>query len=417
MTYKQSVGFLVLTLALGLVGTVEAQTGAQKKVTVGAATRLDWTFVVSNKSMAKVPAKWLPADYDSTQQTYDLYVPEKYNPKQTYPVIIFVSAGAAPAGFSNFEPICKEKGVIFASPYNAGNNVDPKQRVRIVLDVLDDVRRKYRTDPDRTYISGFSGGGRIACGIALALPEYFGGAIPICASEGMRDESWVRQRVVDRLSIALVTGESDFNRGEVERWRGLFLKEVGVNVKVWVMPKMGHAVPSGQQLQEVYAWLEEGVKQRQELAKKYPASRIPADKPLSREDWAKALVAEGKERLQAKETLFGGLMQLKGAMERWDDAPSAAEAKKLLIAVQDGKDKTWELEDIAEQRRYIIAHARSLTAYATGPIPQQYLKDRPDMAKQAIQLWMLIQQDGQDAKAVKEGEKYIPELKKLMEKE
>src|SRR6266699_649079 len=48
------------------------------------------------------------------------------------------------------------------------------QRVRIVLDVLDQVRRDYRVDPDRTYLSGFSGGGRVACTIAFALPEYFG---------------------------------------------------------------------------------------------------------------------------------------------------------------------------------------------------------------------------------------------------
>lgn len=414
MTHKRMLGLLALALMLCWVDARGAEpTGYQKKVKVAAATRLDWMFAVASKSLPKAPAKWTMQDYESTQQTYDLYVPEKYNPKQAYPLVVFISAGNGPAGYGAFESVCKDKGALFASPYNAGNEVDPKRRVRIVMDVLDDVRRKYRIDPDRTYISGFSGGGRIACGIAFALPEYFGGVVPICASGDLREESSVRQRVIDRLSIALVTGEEDFNRGELERWRGPFLKEVGANVKVWVMPKMGHALPSGQQMQEVFAWLEEGGKRRQELAKKYPASRTPADKALSRDEWAKALLGEGKERMQAKETFFSGLMQIKLAMERWDDTPAAAEARKTLIAIQDGNDKTWELEDIAEQRRYIVAHARALTAYATGPLPQQYAKERPDMAKQAIELWSLIQKDAQDAKAVKEAEKFIPELKKL----
>ena len=39
--------------------------------------------------------------------------------------------------------------------------------------------------------------------------------------------------------------------GELERWRGPLLKEVGVNCRVWVFPKMGHAIPSGQPLGEV----------------------------------------------------------------------------------------------------------------------------------------------------------------------
>jgi len=56
------------------------------------------------------------------------------------------------------------------------------QRTRIVLDMLDDVRRHQRIDADQTYITGFSGGGRMACAIGFALPEYFGGVAPVCGT-------------------------------------------------------------------------------------------------------------------------------------------------------------------------------------------------------------------------------------------
>ena len=60
-------------------------------------------------------------------------------------------------------------GIAYVAVRGAGNNVPPPQRVRIVLDCLDELRRNVPIDPDRTYISGFSGGARIACGIGFAL--------------------------------------------------------------------------------------------------------------------------------------------------------------------------------------------------------------------------------------------------------
>src|SRR4051794_22436510 len=174
--------FTAFCLAMGLTAAHAAPPdGYQPKVTVSAPTRLDWTFAVATQSLADPPADWLK-DYDSAKQQYELYVPPKRDPKTPLPVIIFVSPGNEPMGWKAFEPVCKDLGFVFAGPRDAGNDCPTKRRVRIVLDVLDDVRRNYPTDPDRTYVAGFSGGGRIACALAFALPEYFGGALPICAS-------------------------------------------------------------------------------------------------------------------------------------------------------------------------------------------------------------------------------------------
>jgi predicted esterase len=410
-------GVLLALLAGVAVETRAAEPlrGYHKKVGVTAPTRIDWTFAVSTQSVAKPPADWL-GDYDSLKQSYELFVPPNYDPKQSYPVVLFISPGNGPAGWSNWEAVCKKHGVLFASPYEAGNNVQGKKRIRIVLDVLDELRRTYNIDPDRTYISGFSGGGRIACGIAFGLPEYFGGVIPVCAAGNLREESWLRHRVIERLSVAFVTGESDFNRGECERFRGPLLKEVGVRTRVWVVPKMGHSIPGGGTMQEVFQWVEEGRKQRQELAKKYPASRIAGSAAPSREEWAKLLFAEGKQRLQARETLYSGLMQLQGCMNRWVGLPVAAEARKLLLEYEAKPDKPWEEDDIAEQRRFLIASARSLDAYASGPLPEQYAKQRASMAKQALELWQMVVQDGPNTPAGQEGKKRIAELQKLVDK-
>jgi predicted esterase len=404
---------LVLVLFASRTDAADATKGYQAKVKVGAATRLDWTFAVANQSVDPAPANWL-GDYESSKQNYELFVPADYTPKKAYPVVLFIAPGNEPGGWKAWEPICKKEGVIFASPYAAGNDVPGKRRARLVLDVLDDVRRNYSTDPDRTYITGFSGGGRIACAIGFALPELFGGVLPCCAAGELRDEVYLRQRVIDRLSVGFLTGDGDFNRGECERFRGPMLAEVGVRTKVWVAPKTGHAVAAGL-LPEAFKWLEEGLPKRRELAKQFPASRIAGNAAPSRDDWAKLLLAEGKERLKEEKTVYSGLMLLKGCLERWPKAAASTEARKILLEYDAKPEKPWEEEDIYEQRRFMIATARGLSDYASGPLPPQYEKQRRDMIKEAVKLWAVLLKDGQDGKAVEEAKKRIPELLKLAE--
>lgn len=386
-------------------------------VNVAGPTRLDWVFALANQSPAQPPSDWLPADYSSSAQRYELFVPPEYNPKnkkKTWPVVLFISAGAEPAGWQQFEPACRKQGVIFASPLAAGNDCPMQQRVRIVLDVLDDLRRNYRTDPDRTYIGGISGGGRVACAIAFSLPELFGGAIPVCASGDLREEGWLRQRVIDRLSVALLTGEQDFNRGEVERFRGPFLKEVGVNARVWVYPGMGHTIPDARDLPEVLTWLDSGAAARRKLAKQYSASALSAENPPGREAWSKLLLDEARGRMKQPKTLYSGLVQLQGIAARWPNLPAATTATELLREYDAKEVRPWDADDINEQRKFLIARARSIDAYGSGPLPEQYAEQRADMLQAAIELWRQVVADSPDSEAGKEGAERIPALEQLL---
>jgi poly(3-hydroxybutyrate) depolymerase len=175
-------------VCLGGVAGGAPLAGYQRKVVVAGPTRIDWTFAVATQSLPEPPADWLPG-YDSMRQEYELYVPARRDPSSVLPLVQFISPTDEPMGWRHFESLCKQRGFVFAGPRGAGNGCEPKKRVRIVLDVLDEVRRSLPIDADRTYIAGFSGGGRIACAVSFALPEYFGGALPICASGDLRGES------------------------------------------------------------------------------------------------------------------------------------------------------------------------------------------------------------------------------------
>lgn len=412
-----SCAWMALALPLGSrLAECAEQAGHQTDAKVSAATRLDWTFTLANQSLVAAPADWLP-DYESSAQTYEVYVPRGLKASKPAGLILFISPGTRGMGLDSFRKVCDEKKLIFASPHNAGNETPPRRRVRIVLDVLDDLRRQHAIDADRTYIGGFSGGGRIACAVGFALPEYFGGVLPVCAAGDLREESWLRRRVIDRLSVAHLTGDGDFNRGEVERYRGAMLQSVGVRSKVWVAPKTGHAVPPPPFVDKAVSWLESGVDARRKLAREYPAVSAPSDMVLTREKSAELLLAEGKARLEGKPTLHSGLMQLQGVLTRWPDLPQAEEARTILQKYETAADRSWEKDDIAEQRLFLVARAKGLSDYAAGPIADQYRAQRGDMLAAAIGLWQQVLDDGQDAEAVAEARKRLPELKKLSEGE
>lgn len=140
---------------------------------------------------------------------------------------------------------------------------------------------------------------------------------------------------------------------------------------------------------------------------------MQGDTVPSREQQAKALFGEAKKRLRQSKTLYSGLMQLQGCMQRWPDLEAGAEAKKILLEYDSRPEKPWEKDDVAEQRRFLIAQARALDAYASGHLPPQYAKMRPDMARQAMQLWQKVLADRPDSDAGREAKKRIPALAKI----
>ena len=55
-----------------------------------------------------------------------------------------------------------------------------------------------------------------------------------------------------------------------------------------------------------------------------------------------------------------------------------------------------------------------MDAYASGPLPSQYAKMRPDMVRTAISLWTRILSDNPDGEPGRTARRRIPELEKLL---
>jgi dienelactone hydrolase len=364
-------------------------------VEVANPTRLDWHFAAAGFGPR---AAELPADYDSRRQRYQLFVPKGYDRARLWPLVVFISPGDDPLGWRFWQKPCEEGDILYSAAYGAGNNCPPGQRTRIVLDMLDDVRRHYRVNPDETYLAGFSGGGRIACTIAFALPEYFGGVIPVCGTNPLNDLAYLRHRVRERLSVAFVTGADDFNRAENEAYMAPLFEDLGIRARLWVVPRMGHTVPPPDVLAAVHDWLAADLKRRQADAAVYPGLRVGPDEVPTAHRQAERLLATAEDELGHADRTWRGAALLQGIVARWGKTEAAEKARKMsedlqadpkrvaLLAEQGGK----------EERRTLTAQARALERFGE--------------LRKALRAWDLLAEHYPDTE---EGRKAAAEAKRL----
>jgi predicted peptidase len=160
---------------------------------------------------------------------YSLYIPDRYSPNRGgYPMVLFCSSNSVDQGWGYWHTIIETLGVIYAAPLNAGNNVPATRRIEMVALTLADVRKRVNIDPNRTYCSGFSGGGKVASEVAFSFAPYFGGVIPVSGSEVVEplDASQAR------LSVAIITGSADFNQ-KYEVANSQRDRQVGLRTRLW----------------------------------------------------------------------------------------------------------------------------------------------------------------------------------------
>src|SRR5262249_48826953 len=168
---------------------------------------------------------------NSRKQRYQLFVPATYKPGKAWPLVVFVPPGDDPLGWRAWRKPCEDGDTLFCAPYGAGNSSLPALRVRLVLDVLDDVRRRHAVAPARPCLAGFSGGERVAATVAFALPEYFGGLVAVGGDVPLPTFNHLRHRAQDRLSVALVTGANAGRRPEVEDYLAPLLTDLRVRAR------------------------------------------------------------------------------------------------------------------------------------------------------------------------------------------
>ena len=126
---------------------------------------------------------------DISRQRFALYVPTAPAPADGYALLVFVPPWDGAGIPSAWLPVLARHGVILVTAAQSGNDANVvTQRIPLALAGHVNVAARYRLNPARVYVGGFSGGARVAQRIALAYPELFRGALLNAGSDAFGDD-------------------------------------------------------------------------------------------------------------------------------------------------------------------------------------------------------------------------------------
>lgn len=153
---------------------------------------------------------------DLASEKFDLYVPAGAPPPEGYGLLVFVAPWSEPTRPRVWrEPLDRHR-LIFVSAQGSGNDktiID--RRLPLALLAYENVRARFPVNDQRVYVTGLSGGSRVAEIAALAYPDIFRGAIlnagadPIDGRDGIYKPPAELFRAFQHSRLVYITGEQD----------------------------------------------------------------------------------------------------------------------------------------------------------------------------------------------------------------
>src|SRR3954466_15344171 len=113
-------------------------------------------------SLAALKASGKDNDYVLAQETFEVYVPPGYKPRDGWGLLVFDSPGGRGNLHEPWREVLEKHKLIWIGPNKAGNDRLPLCRFGLCIDAVHNMKKLYDIDPNRVYISGVSGGGRIS---------------------------------------------------------------------------------------------------------------------------------------------------------------------------------------------------------------------------------------------------------------
>jgi predicted esterase len=187
--------------------------------------------------------------------SWEVYLPDNGS-TETPGVLVYVSPRASGQIDPHWKGVMDAHNLIYIAANNSGNRVPTAQRMVMATMAIRALGQNHAFTAERIYVSGFSGGGRVASRLASQYPQVFTGAVYICGVDFWRDRQTPH---VDRLlqnRFVFLTGSKDFNRKETGKVYRKYLKAGATQSKLMVIPGMRHQHPDAENMSAALQFLD-----------------------------------------------------------------------------------------------------------------------------------------------------------------
>lgn len=212
---------------------------------------------------------------DGSDQPYGLYLPPDFDEKKAYPLVVMLhgagsnhrlalrrvfgksnAPGENDVDASLYFPRWKDVQYIVATPLARGTMGYQGIAEKDVWDMIADVKRRFKTDENRTYLTGLSMGGGGTLWIGLTRPDFWAAIAPVCPAPPEGTDVYLPNAA--HLPARFFQGDADpvVPTASVNKWVEGF-KSTGTPVEYDVYPGVRHdswvnAYADGQ----IFKWFE-----------------------------------------------------------------------------------------------------------------------------------------------------------------
>ena len=212
------------------------------------------------------PAQLLdPATVDSVSEvigaddeiTWKMYVPETYDADRPAGLMVYISPTPDGRIPGKWKAVVDEENLIWIGANKSGNSTHTAKRILYAVLGPQIAAINYQIDTDRIYLSGFSGGGKVASMVSIEFANLFRGAIYICGAEHWTNHPPAYFQYVKANRYVFLSGTDDFNLDltyEIYRkYQAAGLR----NIELIIIPRMRHGTPNTVNFRKAINYLDE----------------------------------------------------------------------------------------------------------------------------------------------------------------
>ncbi len=187
---------------------------------------------------------------------WEVYVPQNYDPGKASGILVFINSRNSGKIEEEWKVVMENTNLIYIGANDSGNDIAIAQRVAYAIIAPRFINNSYYIDPDRIYVSGFSGGSRVASMVATEYNNLFKGAIYNSGVNYWGEDAQPSYDEMKNNYYVFMTGTEDFNLEDTKQVYDAY-QNIGVkNSKLIIVPDMAHKRPDAGHLEDALNYID-----------------------------------------------------------------------------------------------------------------------------------------------------------------